>query len=293
MQIRDHLFPRSVEEAAGFLAAEGGKARVLNGGTDLIVSMREGKHGCEVFVDIGRIPGLDRIEPMSEAPPRARLGSSVTMSQVERSELMRNRATALQEGCSWVGGPQIRNRATLAGNVLSAQPAADAAIPLLALDATLCLSTREGQRQVPVEEAYLETGGSALDSSRELVTAILVPLAEQGEGSAFRRMMRRRALTLPVLNCAVWLRLAGERVDEARIALGPVAARPLRMREAERHLCAGPLEAERVRGAARIASETAAPRDSVFRGSAAYRKEMTAVMVQEAIEAALSRAGKR
>lgn len=292
MQIRDHVFPESVDQATGFLAAEGGKARVISGGTDLIVAIREGKHECEVLVDTGRIPGLDRIETLPGSPPRAQLGSRVTMTQVEESQLMRKRATALAEGCSWVGGPQIRNRATLVGNVLSAQPAADAAIPLLALDAILCITADGGEREVRVEQAYREEGGSALEPNRELVTAILVPLHGENEASAFKRMMRRKALTLPVLNCALWLRKGSEGIVEARIALGPVATRPLRMRQAEAHLCGGSLDGQRVRRAAELSAATAAPRDSVFRGSSAYRKEMTEVMVLEAIETALSRLAK-
>lgn len=289
MRLRDHVFPESIEEAVGFLTAEHGKARVIAGGTDLIVAIREGKHGCEVLVDTSRISGLDRIEESLGPPNVARLGARVTMTQAERSELIRNRATALFEGCSWVGGPQIRNRATLVGNVVSAQPAADAAIPLLALGAVLRVITNDGEREMAIEQAYLETGGSRLDSTRELVSEILVPLHGQDEASAFKRMMRRKALTLPVLNCAVWLCKGGDRLVEARIAVGPVAPRPLRMREAEEHLCGGRIDEGRVRRAAEIAAKVASPRDSVFRGSSLYRKKMTEVMVGEAIETALSR----
>jgi carbon-monoxide dehydrogenase medium subunit len=245
-----------------------------------------------VLVDIGRIPELDRIELVPGSPGRARLGARVTMAKVEQSQLLRERATALFEGCSWVGGPQIRNRATLVGNVISAQPAADAAIPLVALDAVLCVATADGEREVPAAEAYLEEGGTALQPNGELVTAILVPLQGREEASAFKRMMRRKALTLPVLNCAVWLRRQGDRLAEARIALGPVAARPLRMPEAEAHLCGGSLNEARIRESAAISAAAAAPRDSVFRGSAAYRKEMTEVMVLEAIQTALSRSAR-
>jgi len=289
MRIRDHAFPQSVDHAVEILVGQRGNGRIISGGTDLIVAIREGKHDCEVLVDIGRIPGLDRIDQLPGLPGQARLGGRVTMTQVERSEMIRQRATALCEGCSWVGGPQIRNRATLVGNVISAQPAADAAIPLLALGAVLRVAAEGGEREIPVEQAYLQEGGSTIDSTRELVSEILVPLHDKNEASAFKRMMRRKALTLPVLNCAVWLRKAGDRIVEARVALGPVAPRPLRMREAEAHLCAGPLDDERLRRAAEIAAGAAEPRNSVFRGSSGYRKEMTAVMVLEAIQTALSR----
>jgi carbon-monoxide dehydrogenase medium subunit len=288
MQIRSHLFPESVEEALALLAKEQGKARLIAGGTDLVVSIQEGKPPCEVLVDTARIPNLDGIE-LQDGGGKARLGARVTMAQAERSAELVRRATALAEGCAWVGGPQIRNRATLVGNVVSAQPAADAALPLYALDAVLLISSARGSRELPIEQAYREGGGSEIDPAREMVTAILIRLHDRQEASAYTRMMRRRALTLPVLGCAVRLRQEGGKVSEARIVLGPVAPVPLRMSAAEKLLCQGTYSAERVELAAEAASAAASPRDSVFRGSGAYRKDMVRVMVQRTIQTAWSR----
>jgi len=287
MQIRAHLFPESVEEALALLAEEEGKARLIAGGTDLVVSLHEGNPGFEVLVDTVRIPDLSEIE-MQEGG-RARLGARVTMAQVERSAELLRRATALAEGCSWVGGPQIRNRATLVGNVVSAQPAADAALPLMALDALLLLRSAKAERELPVERAYREGGGSAIDPGREMVTAILLRLHDREEASAYSRMMRRRALTLPMLGCAVRLRRGGGAVSEARIVVGPVAAVPLRMKRAEELLCQGAYDAGRVELAAEAAAAASAPRDSVYRGPAEYRKDMVKVMVERTIQTAWSR----
>ncbi len=287
MQIRAHLFPQSVEEALALLAAEKGKARLIAGGTDLVVSLHEGKQTCEVLVDTARIPHLDGIEPLDGS--LVRLGARVTMSQAEGCAELVRRATALAEGCAWVGGPQIRNRATLVGNVVSAQPAADAALPLLALDAVLLLSASLGSRELPIEQAYRKDGGSTIDPAHEMVTGILIRLHDRGEASAYTRMMRRQALTLPVLGCAVRLHREGGKVSEARIVIGPVAAVPLRIRKAEQLLCQGAYDAKRVELAAEAASAAASPRDSVFRGSAAYRKDMVRVMVERTIQTAWSR----
>ena len=287
MQIREHLFPESVEEALALLAKEQGRARLIAGGTDLVVSLHEEKVPCEVLVDTARIPGLGGIELQGDG--RVRLGAGVTMTQAERSQELMRRAAALPEGCGWVGGPQIRNRATLVGNVVSAQPAADAALPLVALDAVLELRSAGRTRELPIEQAYRGSGGSAIDPTREMVTAILIRLHDRKEASAYSRMMRRQALTLPVLACAVRLRREGDRVSEARIVLGPVAAVPLRVKEAERLLCQGTYGAERVESAADAAGAAASPRDSVFRGSGAYRKEMVRVMVRQTIQTAWSR----
>ncbi len=288
MQIRAHLFPESVEEALALLAGEQGRARLIAGGTDLVVSLHEGRPPCEVLVDTARIPGLDVIQAQDDGA-RIRLGARVTMAQVEGSAELSSRATAVAEGCAWVGGPQIRNRATLVGNVVSAQPAADAALPLFALEAVLLLHSPQGARELPIAQAYREGGGSAIDPTREMVTALSLRLHDREEASAYARMMRRKALTLPVLGCAVRVRRAGAAVSEARIVLGPVAAVPLRMIEAEQLLCQGRYDAKRVGLAAEAASAAASPRDSVFRGSAAYRKDMVKVMVERAIRTAWSR----
>lgn len=290
MQIRAHLFPHSIEEALEMLAAENGKARLISGCTDLVVAIRQGKNDFDVLVDTSRIPDLDRIEEGRDA---VRMGTRVTMAKVERNDIIREQGLALAEGCGWVGGPQIRNRATVVGNIVSAQPAADAAIPLFALDAKLEVVGGDGERLIAISAAYGEGGGSTIDPTREMVTAIHFPKNVQGAASAFKRMMRRKALTLPVLNCAVWVRLKSEHFSEVRIACGPVAIQPLRVRAAEESLIQKPVSKETILLASEIAAGEASPRDSVFRGSAAYRKAMVKVLVQETLELALSRVKER
>lgn len=160
---------------------------------------------------------------------------------------------------------------------------------MFALDAVLLLRSPEGARELPIEQAYREGGGSVIDSAREVVMGLLLRLHDPEEASAYTRMMRRKALTLPVLGCAVRLRRQDGAVSEARIVLGPVAAVPLRVREAEKVLCQGAYEATRVALAAEAAAAAASPRDSVFRGSGAYRKAMVRVMVERTIQTAWSR----
>lgn len=288
MTIRDHLFPASVPEALEMLGNAGGAARLLAGGTDLVVALRGGEAGCEVLVDTCRIPGLDRIELAGDA---IRLGARVTMTRAEADSDLQRRATALAEGASWVGGPQIRNRATIVGNVVSAQPAADTAVPLFALEAELEVAGPNGVRTIPVEQAYRGLGKSAIDPSREMVVAVLLRAHGEGESSAYVRMMKRRALTLPVLSCAVRVGIRGGRFDVVRIALGPVAATPLRAREAEEHLRGREVSAAAVGRAAEIARAAASPRSSALRGGAEYRKDMAAILVRDALCIGLERAG--
>ncbi|MCK4823275.1 FAD binding domain-containing protein [bacterium] len=286
MQIRNHLFPESVEEAVELLKKEKGKARLIAGGTDLVVEIRNGGHQFEVLVDIARIPGLDRIELEKSM---LKLGPAVTMTQAETSDLIKKDATALAEGCSWVGGPQIRNRATIVGNIVSAQPAADAALPLFVLNAELKVLGEKGERTVKIEDSYIGVGQSAIDSTSEIITSVSFEKHSSGEVSVFKRMMRREALTLPVLNCAVFIRKKDNLFSEVRIALGPVASTPIRMKQAEGSLKGKEISSDSIMNAAHIVSDTASPRNSTFRGSGAYRKEMVRVIVIDAFKEALSR----
>jgi len=286
MQIRDHFFPESVKETVDLLLKERGRARLIAGGTDLTVAIRNGKNRFEVLVDISRIPGLDSITVQNGM---IEIGAGVTMTQAETNELIVKHGTALAEGCSWVGGPQIRNRATIVGNIVSAQPAADAAVPLFVLDAMLRVEGVEGSRTVTIEEAYKGVGESAVDPTMELITSIVLKVQSKGEVSAFKRMMRRKAMALPVLNCAVWIRKEKKGFADVRIALGPVASTPVRVVVAEDQLKGKEISLKNIRDAALIAADFASPRNSPFRGSNAYRKEMVSVIVMDAFNEALSR----
>ena len=286
MQIRDHLFPSSLVEAVEMLHAEGGKARLIAGGTDLILEIRDQTNEFEVLVDISHIPGLDQIERKGEL---IHLGPLVTMAKAESSAMLKQDAMALAEACSWVGGPQIRNRATLAGNIVSAQPAADGAIALLALDGRLKILGRHGERTLMLAESYAGVGRSNIDPSAEVISSIEWIAQRPGEVSAFRRMTKRKALALPQLNCAVWMSQTGNQCTGIRIALGPVAESPFRARQAETFLLGKPLSLENLAACAAAACKEAQPRDSVLRGSGRYRKQIVAVIVRETLEQAANR----
>lgn len=268
------------------LHAEGGKARLLAGGTDLILEIRDQTNEFEVLVDISHVPGLDRIERKGEL---IHLGPLVTMAKAESSAMLKQDAIALAEACSWVGGPQIRNRATLAGNIVSAQPAADGAIALLAFDARLKILGRLGERTLMLAESYAGVGRSNIDPSAEVISSIELIAQRPGEVSAFRRMTKRKALALPQLNCAVWMSQTGNQCTGIRIALGPVAESPFRARQAEAFLLGKPLSLENLAACAAVAREEAQPRDSVLRGSGRYRKQIVAVIVRETLEQAANR----
>ncbi|MGB5934040.1 MAG: FAD binding domain-containing protein, partial [Anaerolineae bacterium] len=151
----EYLFPASLDEALEMLEAHGGEARIIAGGTDLVLQSQRGQCPAKVMVDITRIPGLDHIE---ERDAVIYIGAQVTHGGVAASPLIRSRAGVLVEACGSVGGPQIRNVGTLVGNVVNALPAADGAIALFALDAEVEVAERAGRRWTPIATLYAGVG---------------------------------------------------------------------------------------------------------------------------------------
>jgi CO/xanthine dehydrogenase FAD-binding subunit len=214
----------------------------------------------------------------------------VTHADVAKNRLILKEARALAEGCAQVGSPQIRNIATLVGNVISARPAADGAIPLTALEAEIKVASKSGERWISIKEAYRGIGHSSIDSSQEVATEVRFKKLGRKGRTRFFRMSRRKALTLPTLNGAVVILLdsSSERIEEARIALGPVAEKPFRPRNAEAYLQSKKISSEIILEASRIASEESNPRTSFLRGSEAYRRQMLRLYLERTIKGLLT-----
>jgi carbon-monoxide dehydrogenase medium subunit len=236
----------------------------------------------KVLVDITRISGLDEIKLENGF---IKIGALVTHSQVVQSPLIRERALALREGASQLGSPQIRNLGTVVGNIVNGQPGADTAIPLLALNAMVKVVSKEGERTSPLTEFFIDTGKTAVDSTREMVIEISFPPLREGETSLSLRLARRKALALPILTISVFLSadLKRGRFNEVRIALGPVAPIPLRAKEAERILASAPMKDELIKEAVQKATLESNPRTSLLRGSEEYRKAMVANLLERSI----------
>ena len=281
--------PASIAEAIELLAAGHGQARLVAGATDLIIRIRRAELQVETLVDVNAIPGLDYITCDGNS---VHIGARVTHGQAAASDLLAAIAPVLATACHLCGSPQIRNVGTLVGNVVNAQPAADATTALLALDARLKVASCDGERELPVAEACLGPSRSAVDPTREMVTEIVFEIPPGPGANRYERLSQRRALTLPVIAIAVQVVLdeLKQHFAQARIALGPVAPVPFRAREAEAALAGATVSAANVAEAARLAALAARPRDSL-RGSGAYRKAMVEVLVRRALTGALQGAG--
>jgi CO/xanthine dehydrogenase FAD-binding subunit len=287
MNWADYQKPKNVAEALALLAQAEGRGRIIAGGTDLILQLRKRERAADLLVDI---TGIDDLTGIVEKDGWILIGAAVTHAEVAGSPLIRREARALAEGCAHVGAPQIRNVATLMGNVISAQPAADGAIPLTALEAEIRVVSQNGERWISMEEAYLGLGRSAIDASGEIATDIRFRKPENDAQTRFFRISKRRALALPVVNGAVSLvpDPSARRIRRARIALGPVAAKPFRARRTEAFLESGEISPDFLEEAARIAGEEADPRTSLLRGSAPYRKDMIRLFLARTMRAMLT-----
>ena len=283
----EYISPRTIQEALEILQYYKGQARIVAGGTDLILELKDRMREVKCMVDITEIKALRKIEQDGE---EIKIGAGVTHSQIASSTLIQKQATVLADAASAVGSPQIRNQGTIVGNVVNAQPAADTAVALFALEAKVDIVTSSGTKCVPVEDLYDGVGISKVDSTAEIVTFVRFKSLGSSQGSAFVRLAQRKALALPILNVAVVVTVQDERFKEAKIVVAPVAPIPFRSREAEGILRGAPIGLESIRPAAEAATGEAHPRDSALRGSAEYRKKMVKMLVKRALEQATERA---
>ena len=270
----------TLREALELLYQYRREARIVAGGTDLIIEMERGQHPqLQVLIDITRVKGLDQISLRDGV---ISLGPLVTHNHVVASQLIRERALPLAQASWEVGAPQIRNRATIAGNLITASPANDTITPLIAIGAELTLSSLAGERVIALEDFYSGFRQTVMRPD-ELLSAIRFPAFAQNQRGVFLKLGLRRAQAISVVDVAVVLTLdETDRVAAAAVTLGSVAPTIIRVPAAEAHLTGKRLTDETIRQAGRIAAETATPIDDI-RGSADYRGEMVKVLVVRAL----------
>ena len=283
-KVEKHLFPKNITEALSLLEEYKGEARLVSGATDLMLWIREEKVTPSVLVDVSDIPEMRFV---SVENGKMTLGAAMTHAEIAANEAVKRIFPALSDGCRSVGSPQIRNIATLAGNIVSAQPAADSVVPMTALGAVCEIVSSDGAHMRPLCELSKTVGESYVDPTKEILTKIEISVPAGKYGTAFKRIAPREAMALPVVNVAVMLEAAEDgTISAARVVASPVAVVPFRAQMAEAHLIGKKPSAELFAEAAKIAEDEASPRDSLVRGSGAYRK----VLVKDLVEQALTEA---
>jgi aerobic carbon-monoxide dehydrogenase medium subunit len=291
LQPFDYVVPADFLEASSLLSEPGGRARALQGGTDLLVRIRAGLIRPERVVDLKKLPGMQAIHLRPDG--WLSIGAACTMNQVANQSLVRDRYDLLVQCCNSVASYQLRNRATVGGNCCNGSPAADTAPALYCLGAEAEIFGPGGPRQIPIGGFFLGPGRTALGAG-EFLTAILLPPAAPGACGVFNKLGRTRAGDISIVSVAVYT------YDEAgsgrgrasphrawRIGLGAVGPTPLRAFQAEESLTKDRSSAG-IAEASELAAQAAQPIGDL-RASAAYRAAMVRVLTQRGIRAVLQR----
>ncbi len=281
--------PATVEEAPDILQRYDGQARVVGGGTDLLVETRRGLHRpVRAMVDVTHIDGLDQI---IEDDDFIVIGCGVTHSQIVSDTRIVAHGACLAESCGVIGGPQVRNVGTLAGNVAHALPAGDGTIGLLALGGEIEVAGSTGTRWLPLQDSFKGPGRSFIDRYRQILTRLRFRPTAAGEGSAHRRVMRPQGLCLPIISIGARVTInAAKTITAARISMGPVGPVPYLAEPAMDVLVGAAATHEQYARAAEAALENVELRASKYRASREYREQMVRTFLPVVLDRAVERA---
>ncbi len=287
MQNFVYAAPKSLAEAMQVMASAKGTVRVLAGGTDLLVQLREHLKDADLVVDIKKVPELMEL---SLSPQGLRLGAAVPCYLLYDNAEISAKYSALTDAARIVGGWQIQSRASVGGNLCNSSPAGDTLAPLLSLQARCIISAPRGNRDVSVTEFCTGPGKNILKQG-EILSTLLLPACEPNTGSAYQRFIPRNEMDIAVVGAASWVRLnaAGDKIEEARIALGAVAATPKFAAEASTWLAGQPAAEATYAQAGELAKKVATP-ISDMRGTAEYRMHLVGVLVKRTLADAVARA---
>lgn len=289
LSVKDFEFQTAttVDEAVSLLAARGDRARVLTGGTDLIVQLRENLREADLVVDIKKIPELMDYQLTEKG---LRLGAGVPCYRIYGDEAIRSAYPGLVDSARIIGGWQIQSRASVGGNLCNSSPAADSIPSLIAYDVTCHIAGPEGRRAVPVAEFCTGPGRNVLKRG-ELLTALEFPPASKNSSAAYLRFIPRNEMDIAVVGAGAWVQLdgKGQTIERARLALAAVAATPLYLAEASSFLAGKPATAETFAQAGAMARDRAQPINDK-RGTVEYRKHLAGVLIERTLAGAVRRA---
>jgi carbon-monoxide dehydrogenase medium subunit len=274
----EYFEPGTLAEAVALLGQHRGRAQALAGGTDLLVELKEQLRRADCVVNIKKIPGIGTLS--FDARTGLRIGALVTAREIELSDAVLRHYVSLAQAARELGSIQVRNRATIVGNVCRASPSADTLPPLIADGAEVVIEGRAGRRSLPLEDFFTGPGKTVL-APDELVTELRVPAPAPRTGKVYIKHGRRKAMELATVGVAVSLS-----DSDLRIVLGAVAPTPIRARRAEEILRGKKIDDAAIERAAQAAVKEARPISNV-RASAAYRREMVGVLTRRALQRAL------
>jgi CO/xanthine dehydrogenase FAD-binding subunit len=284
----EYLVTHTVEETLEIITSAQGKARIVSGGSDLLLEMQQGiQPSVLTLVDVTEI---EEMCDLGIHDGSLFVGASVTLSRLANSSLVKLHAQALADAAALMANPQVCNVATIGGNVAHALPAADGTISLLALDVRAEVANMNGRRKVPLQALFKGPGESTLDPCGDLLVGFYLPLSEKGQASAFARRVNPQGIALAMVNMAVWLQREGDHIMDIRITVGPSGLVPLRMPAAEKELMGRNPSPEVQTSALAELLKEAHFRTSPHRATAEYRRHLAGILLQETVSMARQRA---
>ncbi len=288
---QEYKRPASIAEAIQNLTSASGSVMPIAGGTDLLLDLKQGRHApIHTLIDLTFVPEMSLLEVRGG---ELFIGAAVAVNRVALDPLVGTHAQALVEAANLIAGPQVRNTATLGGNVAHALPAADGTIALTALNAQAEVASPAGTRRMPFTALFAGPGKSALDKGKEIIVGFYIPITNYQSritASCFKRIMRPQGVALPILNCAVWLERDEDVVKDIHIAVGPGGPIPFRATEAEDVLRGRSFNEEIFSRTLEALLAQVKFRTSARRASADYRKHIVGGLFSDVFEAAWERA---
>jgi carbon-monoxide dehydrogenase medium subunit len=288
LQAFDYIAPHTVDEAVAQLAAKGEQARVLAGGTDLIVQLREGRRRLELVVDVKYIPEANELSYDQQSG--LRLGAAVPCHKIYGNSTIAQAYPGLMDAFTLIGGIQIQGRASVGGNLCNSSPAADAIPPLIVHHTVCVIAGPNGRREVPVEQFCTAPGRNVL-ARGEFLVALRIPAPPRNFGAHYLRFIPRNEMDIAVVGSGASVVLSNDRntITAARIALGAVAPTPLLVAEAATALVGKSISETVITAAAEAATAAARPITDM-RGTIEQRRHLAGVLTRRALQGAIARA---
>jgi carbon-monoxide dehydrogenase medium subunit len=276
----DYVSPGSLAEAVNLLTEHGASAKLLAGGTDLLLRMKKRKSNPRILIDLNRIGDLSFVAMRDNA---LHIGAGTRLAVLYDSTVIRDKAAALADAIHVMSSPGIRNRATIGGNLCNASRCADTPAPLFALDACVKLLGAAGERNVPIASFFTAPGngrGKTVLRSDEVMTEIIIPL--QAGNSTFLKLGRRKGSSTSIISAAAFAVMANGRFKEVRIAVSAFGSTPIRSEKVEMALTGAPVDEKTIKLASALIKDEIKPITD-YRASATYRTDMAAVLIERAV----------
>ena len=287
---KDYQLAYSLPEAVEAYQQAEKPVRFISGGTDLLLEIQQGSYPTmQTLIDLNHIFEMRTLKAVEG---KIFIGAAVPVSQITHSTIIKDHAMAVSEATGLIGGPQVRNSATLGGNVAHALPAADGMISLIAINATAITYCLAGYSKKNILDLFKGPGVTAL-ANDEILVGFEFPVRKSGEGSAFDRVMRPQGVALPILNLAIWLRRNGEVISDIRIVFGPSGPIPTRALRVEDVFRGNKLNEETILQAKKAILEFVSFRTSRMRATAEYRYHLAMALLEKVVKIAWMRAGEK